>query len=114
MNTISRSEIRDLLERKAHFYLVEALPENFYESGHLPGAVSIPAGYVADLAPKFVPDKKATVVVYCSNQICQNSRQAIEEFQSLGYSDLRHYVEGKEDWRAAGLRLEKESVEDCA
>ncbi|MEZ0223602.1 MAG: rhodanese-like domain-containing protein [Alphaproteobacteria bacterium] len=112
MNTISRNELRDLMEKKERFYLVEALPETFYETGHLPGAISIPAGYVVELASNFIPDKKSLVIVYCNGRICQNSRQAIEEFQSIGYSNLRHYEEGKEDWRAAGWPLEKQLAED--
>jgi rhodanese-related sulfurtransferase len=44
-------------------------------------------------------------VVYCSSRICQNSAQAAAEFHNLGYSDVRRYVEGKEDWKSAGLPL---------
>ncbi|MEZ0223606.1 MAG: rhodanese-like domain-containing protein [Alphaproteobacteria bacterium] len=107
MKTISRNEIRELIERGENIALVEALPENFYDTGHLPGAIAIPAGHVADLAPELIPDRKKTVVVYCGGRICQNSAQAAEEFHNLGYSDVRRYVEGKEDWKSAGLPLER-------
>jgi rhodanese-related sulfurtransferase len=110
MKTISRNEIRELMQRSENVALVEALPENFYETGHLPGAIAIPAGHVAVLAPSMIPDKKKTVVVYCSGRICQNSAHAAEEFQNLGYSDVRRYVEGKEDWKSAGLPLETSRV----
>jgi rhodanese-related sulfurtransferase len=106
MNTVTRGEIRDFLEKQASIVLVEALPENFYQAGHLPGAIAIPAGYVADLAPRFIPDKKTPIIVYCTGRICGNSAQAVEEFKSLGYADVRHYPGGKEDWTAAGLPLE--------
>jgi rhodanese-related sulfurtransferase len=112
MNTIRKEEILNLIERGERVFLVEALPESFFETGHLPGAISIPAGYVAELAPKFIPDKKVAVIVYCSSKICQNSRQALDEFKDLGYLNLHHYVEGKEDWRAAGYPLEKEPAHE--
>lgn len=114
MQTISRSEIKDLLQRGGNIALVEALPENFYARGHLPAAICLPPGHVAMLAPQVLPDKKQTVVVYCSSNICQNSLLAAEELTELGYTDVRRYVEGKEDWRKAGLPLETDADDQGA
>jgi rhodanese-related sulfurtransferase len=37
-----------------------------YDDAHLPGAVNLPPGRVAELAPRLLPDKDAEIVVYCS------------------------------------------------
>lgn len=53
-----------------------------------------------------LPDKHAAIVTYCSNPACRNSEAAAAQLRSLGYTDVRKYAEGKDDWRAAGLALE--------
>jgi len=37
---------------------------------------------------------------------CPNSAVASGELRKLGYRNVREYVEGKEDWVAAGLPTE--------
>lgn len=105
MTSITRTEIKERLAT-GDITLVDALPVNYYMSGHLPGALSMPPGRVTELAPQLLPDLSKTIVVYCSSSICQNSAIAADALKELGYTDVRRYVEGKEDWRSAGLPLE--------
>jgi rhodanese-related sulfurtransferase len=86
--------------------VVETLGPTYYESAHLPGAINIPHTQVRDLAPGLLPDKEATIVTYCSNTDCRNSEVAANELVSLGYSNVRKYAEGKQDWTEAGLPIE--------
>lgn len=85
--------------------VVETLGPQYFEQGHLPTAINIPHTEVAALAPSLLPDKAAAIVVYCSNTACQNSAIAQGELRRLGYTDVRKYAEGKQDWEAAGLPL---------
>ncbi|MDI1226866.1 MAG: rhodanese-like domain-containing protein [bacterium] len=105
MTSITRNELKERLA-VGDIALVDALPLNYYMAGHLPGAISLPPGRVAELAPQLLPDLSKTIVVYCSSSICQNSAITSEVLRDLGYTDVRRYVEGKEDWRSAGLALE--------
>lgn len=106
MKTISRNEVKELIGEEKKAVVVEALPENFYAVGHLPGAVNIPPGKVVELAPQLLPEKNQTIIVYCSGPNCQNSLLTSEDLSILGYTDVRRYIEGKEDWRGAGLPLQ--------
>jgi len=106
MNTIDRSELHTLIAGGG-LTLLEALPEQHYRKGHLPGARLFPHDQVRALAPTVVPDKAARVVVYCASDTCDNSHQAAAELAVLGYGDVRVYVGGKKDWEAAGLPLER-------
>jgi rhodanese-related sulfurtransferase len=63
--TINREELRQKIERKEPFTLVEALPEPKYRQQHLPGAINLPSDWVKELAPRMLPDKGAEIVVYC-------------------------------------------------
>ncbi len=66
VQTVSRDELKEKLDRKDKFFLVEALaPENFRHT-HLPGAINIPWNRVGELAPRLLPDKNAEIVTYCA------------------------------------------------
>ena len=103
--TITRAELRDLIEADA-VTVVEALPASYYEDAHLPGAINIPHTEVRNLAPELLRDKDAPIVVYCANLPCPNSELAARVLDKLGYTNVREYAEGKDDWREAGLPLE--------
>lgn len=105
--TITRDEIKALLDAAAPVTLVEALPEKYWKHSHLPGAINIPHDQTRDLALGLLPDKDALIVVYCANASCKNSTIASEELSSLGYRNVREYVGGKQDWIDAGLPVEK-------
>jgi rhodanese-related sulfurtransferase len=105
-NTITRAELRDAIEN-GDVVVVEALGAPYYEDAHLPGAINIPHTDVAELAPALLPDKDAAIVTYCSNTACRNSEVAALQLRKLGYTNVRKYAEGKQDWREAGLPLEQ-------
>ncbi len=45
-------------------------------------------------------------MVYCGSTACQRSAKAAARLERLGYRDVREYVEGRQDWQAAGLPVE--------
>jgi rhodanese-related sulfurtransferase len=46
------------------------------------------------------------VIVYCSDANCDSSVLVANELIGLGYENVLHYADGKNDWIAAGLPLE--------
>lgn len=67
MNTISRDELKQKIDRKEDFLLVETLPKIAYEHAHLPGAINLPPDQLNVLAPKLLPNKDAEIIVYCAS-----------------------------------------------
>lgn len=67
MKTISRDELKQKIDRKDNFILVETLPETAYHHAHLPGAINLPPDKVTAEAPKLLPGKDAEIVVYCAS-----------------------------------------------
>ncbi|MGI8545586.1 MAG: rhodanese-like domain-containing protein [Aridibacter sp.] len=67
MKTITQEELKDKLERRDKFTLVETLPQETYNHAHLPTAINMPPDQVGKLAKDLLPDKSAEIVVYCSN-----------------------------------------------
>jgi rhodanese-related sulfurtransferase len=108
-DTITRDElVNAVLDREAT--LVETLRAEHFADGHLPGAIHIHYEQAQERAADLLPDKDALIVTYCSNADCQNSDIAAKTLRELGYTNVRRYVEGKQDWVAAGLALEVEKA----
>jgi rhodanese-related sulfurtransferase len=102
---ITRTELRDALDAGS-VILVDALGGEYYAKQHLPGAVALVRDDVDALAPTLLPDRDAAIVTYCSNPACPNSGQVADRLTALGYTNVRKYREGIEDWTGAGLPTE--------
>lgn len=103
--TITREGLWEALQQGA-VTLVEALGPDYYADAHLPGAVNIPPHRVDALADALLLDRAAMVVVYCSTS-CTQSRETGRALRAAGYTDVRIYEGGKEDWIEAGLPVER-------
>ncbi len=108
---IGREELKEKMDRGDAFVLVDALSAQHYESTHLPGAINLPLEFV-DEAEGVLPDKDAEIVVYCMNPDCAASGEEVRELTEMGYTNVRHYVEGKQDWIRAGLPVEGKHASD--
>jgi rhodanese-related sulfurtransferase len=102
---ITRDELRDAIERR-QVVVVDALPSSYYDQQHLPGALNLFVDGARERAFKVLPDKDAAVVAYCSNAACPNSEGVARVLTSLGYTNVRKYREGIQDWVEAGLPTE--------
>ena len=103
---ISRDELRAKIESGEDFVLVDALAPMSYARSHLPGAINLPLEWVDERASRRVPDLDTEIVVYCIDVKCTSSVFVGERLRSLGYTNVRHYADGKDDWTSAGLPLE--------
>lgn len=106
VDKISRDELKAKLDNGEKVILIEALPKKYYRDAHLPGALNIPHDQVGELAPKLLPNKSAEIIVYCASGPCENSGIAAERLAAIGYTNVRDYHEGKQDWVEAGLPTE--------
>ncbi|RKT84029.1 Rhodanese-related sulfurtransferase [Saccharopolyspora antimicrobica] len=102
---ISRDELKARIDAGT-VTVVDALGGSYYAQQHLPGAVELTAGQVAAKAVDVLPDKDATIAVYCSNPACGNSQEVAVKLEQLGYTDVRKYREGIQDWVEAGLPVQ--------
>jgi rhodanese-related sulfurtransferase len=106
LNAITLEQLKQRLSSASPPVLLEALPERYYAKEHLPGARLFPHDQVEQLAPQVIPNKGASIVVYCASVTCQNSHSAAHHLMRLGYSDVSVYAGGKKEWAESGLPLE--------
>jgi rhodanese-related sulfurtransferase len=102
---ITTEELTAKIREHARFVLVEALPPQYYDAGHLPGAINLPLDAIEPKAAAVLPDKDTEVVVYCSGPTCQNSHVAQRKLASMGYGKVRVFSGGKAEWTQAGQPL---------
>jgi rhodanese-related sulfurtransferase len=63
---IGRDDLRKRMDRGDPLILLEVLAPQYYRHSHLPGALNLPPGKVAKMAPDLLPDKEAEIVLfYC-------------------------------------------------
>jgi rhodanese-related sulfurtransferase len=99
---ITRDELRAAIDAGT-VVVLDTLPASYYEQMHLPGALNLVESDVDTLAATLVPDKATPVVTYCSNASCGNSQAVATRLEKLGYTDVRKYRDGIQDWAEAGL-----------
>ncbi len=102
---ITRDELAAAIEADA-VTVVDTLGGDYWAQQHLPGAVPLVPADVDHRAAAVLPDRDAAIVTYCSNTACPNSGQVADRLTALGYTNVRKYREGIQDWVEAGLSTE--------
>ena len=105
---ITADELLRKMEDEEAFVLVDALAPMVYAHSHLPGAINLPPTAIDSyMVARRIPDRNTEIVVYCSSPNCEDSIATGVRLQELGYTNVRHYSGGKNEWRDAGLPLER-------
>ena len=107
MQTIARDVLKQWMDEDRDFTLVEALPRERFEQGHLPGAVNVPVddAQFEGLVNELLPDREEPVVIYCASLECPASLNEARKLEAMGYRQVYDYEAGKEDWEKAGYEL---------
>ncbi len=101
--TVAPEELPILLQRD-EITLLDVRPRLEYQSGHIPGAVSIPVDELEFHLDEIPRDK--TVVAYCRGPYCVYADQALDLLSGQGWKVAR-LEEGVAEWQQAGYDLEK-------
>lgn len=83
--------------------LLDVRPEDEFASGHLPGALNIPAQELQQRLAELPPGRQ--VVAYCRGPYCVLSTDAVNTLHAHGLP-ARRLRAGFDDWKATGLSVE--------
>ena len=78
-----------------------------YGQRHLPGALNVVEEDAEAHVAAVLPDKAAPIVTYSTDADCTRGPALTERLEALGYTDVRTYREGIEDWIGAGLPVDR-------
>ena len=104
VRTIERDELRLKLEAKdPRFKLVMTLGDWEFRAKHIPGSLRFKDA--SEMLSALRKDDE--IVVYCTNPPCLASVAAYYRLVQEGYTNVRRYAGGIEDWESAGLPLDR-------
>jgi rhodanese-related sulfurtransferase len=96
---VSAAELEERVAR-GDVVVLDVRPAAEYQSGHITGALSMPADELADRLEELVPD--ADFVAYCRGPYCVYADDAVRLLRLRGLAARRLDV-GFPEWRRAGL-----------
>jgi len=87
---------------------IDARPAEVYRSGHIKGALNLPAESLEASLPVIMeqvpPD--SFIITYCDGENCPLSKEVALELSARGYSNIEVLVNGWSVWQDAGLPTE--------
>ena len=92
---ISGAQAKAIMDSESGYIILDVREQYEYDEGHIPGAILIPYGEIADRAEKELPDKDQLILVYCRSG--RRSKIAAEELVKLGYTNVKEFG-GIIDW----------------
>ena len=91
---IDAEEAKEMMENE-DVIIVDVRTEEEFEEQHIEGAILIPDYEIEDLAEEKLPDKEATILVYCrTGRRSENASRALIE---MGYTSVYDFG-GIVDW----------------
>ena len=75
--------------------IVDVRTPEEYDGGHIPNAILVPNESIGDDMPEALPDKEATLLIYCRSG--RRSKDAAQKLLALGYQSVYDFG-GVIDW----------------
>jgi molybdopterin/thiamine biosynthesis adenylyltransferase/rhodanese-related sulfurtransferase len=104
ISVVTLEEIKRRLEAKEPMVLVDVREKEEHRAGYIPGAISVPRGFLEIQIEGKVPDKSAPVVLYCAGGT--RSALAAKTLMDLGYTRVESANPGFVRWKDLGYPME--------
>src|ERR1700726_2328536 len=89
--------------------IIDTREDNEWARGHIPNAVHLGKGVIERDIEKAIPDKDATLVLYCGGGY--RSALAADNLQKMGYTNVISMDGGWRGWTDAGFPVEKPDLD---
>lgn len=88
---------------------VDARDPEFFEQGHIPGAVSLPVRDFDSVFPRLKEKLRAAprVITYCDGVSCEMSVELTEKLLFAGLEYIEIFTGGIQQWQGAGQPIEE-------
>ncbi len=104
VKAVSLDELKRRLEAREPITLVDVREKEEYRAGYIPGAVSIPRGFLEINVESRIPDKNAKIIAYCAGGT--RSALAAATLAELGYTNVETANPGFVRWKDLGYPVE--------
>jgi rhodanese-related sulfurtransferase len=97
-----------------NYTLVDVRPEEMFNSGHIPTAISIDEADMDRQVQRLPRDKGSLLIFYCRNNRWATAQSAARKAKAMGYRNVRVYAGGIDDWIRAGRQPALRPAENLA
>ncbi len=101
---VSLDELKRRLEAKEPYTFLDVREKEEYRAGFIPGAMSIPRGFLEQQVEGRLPDKSAKIITYCAGGT--RSALAAKTLAELGYTNVETANPGFVRWKDLGYPVE--------
>lgn len=105
IQTISISDLREKLAatNKPQFWNV--LTDEYFSGEMIPGSRRVALDRIGREINHDNLAKDAEIIVYCAGPSCPQSRLAAQKLAGFGYTNVRAFEGGLEEWKETGLEI---------
>jgi adenylyltransferase/sulfurtransferase len=103
---VAPDEVKGRLDRGEAPVLLDVREKEEFRQGYVPGAVSLPRGFLEMRVEETVPDKAAPIVAYCAGGT--RSLLAGRVLKELGYTNVVSMTGGFTAWKNKGLPVQQD------
>ncbi len=101
---VSLEELKRRLDAREPYVLLDVREKDEFRAGYIPGAVSIPRGFLEIQVEQRLPDKSAKIVAYCAGGT--RSALAAKTLAELGYTNVETANPGFVRWKDLGFPMD--------
>lgn len=83
---ITPQKAKEMLDKDPAIILIDVRTQSEYDEGHISNAILLPNETIGTVQPTQLPDKKATILVYCRSG--NRSKQAADKLIKMGYQHV--------------------------
>lgn len=97
---VTAEDVRSQLVEGKSPLLLDVREKEEFREGHLPGAISLPRGFLEIRVEEVVPDRKTPIIAYCAGGT--RSLIAGRTLREMGYTNVVSMTGGFGAWKGAG------------
>ncbi|MEO5821027.1 MAG: rhodanese-like domain-containing protein [Vicinamibacteraceae bacterium] len=101
--TISTTDLAQRFRDDVGLHVWNVLTDEWFYNTLIPGSRQVPGDRLLEAVRRSSLAKDSAIVVYCKGPTCSASREAAEKLATLGYSNVRAYTGGLDEWQQAGF-----------
>lgn len=105
--TISTEQLQQRLKQGNSLHFWNVLTDEYFKGQMIPGSRRVPVDTIGREASEAQSAKGEEIIVYCGGPKCPQSLQAAQTLTDLGYTNVRAYEGGLEEWENAGNKIER-------
>lgn len=105
---VSAEELQALQAADKNVVVIDSRGGKYFDGTVIKGAKQLATDDTNEKTlAKLAPNKSDVIVFYCTNHDCPASAKAAAKAKELGYTNIKKYAAGIDDWVKKGLPTEK-------